>query len=444
MPGTWGTPPAPRDATLARQWWVRVGAIVAAALVIRVLYVVIWQNPTSFPVDALYYHFGANDLANGYGFTNPLVHHFSGVIRPGADHPPGLIVVLSVPSILGLQSALAHQLWSCLLGSTTVVLVALIGRMLAGGRAGLVAAVIAATYPGFWTNDAYLMPETLAMLFSALAVYLAYRALRKPSVALAVALGAVVAAAALTRAEMLLLLLLLVLPVLLVGGENWRRRLGLSAVAGATTLVLIMPWAIYTSIRLDHPELLSVTEGVTLAGSNCGHTYYGPDIGDWSQLCSTRAARQPGDVSDIDQRSRRVAYRYARAHLSHLPVVVLARLGRTFGFFRPVSSHQGDVRREKPVAIVMLLFYWFLVVASVAGALYLRRARVRIWPLLSLIVLSAIVTITTYGNVRFRATADVAFVVFAAAALDRLLARRSRALSANVRMGRPSEAVPAG
>ena len=59
-------------------------------------------------------------------------------IYPGTDHPPGFGVLLSVTSFLGIRGTLAHQIWCAVMGTVTVLLIGLVGRRLAGNRAGLV------------------------------------------------------------------------------------------------------------------------------------------------------------------------------------------------------------------------------------------------------------------------------------------------------------------
>ena len=49
--------------------------------------------------DGAYYHYGANYLADGKGFVDPIAL-LLGVHLPGADHPPAWIVVLSDASLL--------------------------------------------------------------------------------------------------------------------------------------------------------------------------------------------------------------------------------------------------------------------------------------------------------------------------------------------------------
>ena len=90
---------------------------------------------------------------------------------------------LAVWSLVGLQSALWHRLASCLLGAATVGLVGLLGRRLAGDRAGLIAAVLAAAYPHLWLNDAALLSETAAAFAVVLAMLAVERFREQPSIA---------------------------------------------------------------------------------------------------------------------------------------------------------------------------------------------------------------------------------------------------------------------
>ena len=62
--------------------------------------------------------------------------------------------------------------------------------------------------------------------------------------------------------------------------------------------------------------------------------------------------------------------------------------------------------------------YWFLLPLAVTGTVLLARRRVPIWPLVSTAVAVSITTVLTYGNQRFRLTAEPAIVLAAAIALD--------------------------
>ena len=421
------------DRGSSRTWGYALAALLAVAFAIRVLYIVGWHDPTSFPVDGWYYHLAANGLADGNGFSNPLQQallDMPGVdagsihLYPGADHPPGFGALLSVTSFLGLRGALAHQVWCAVMGTVTVLLIGLIGRRLAGNRAGLVAAGIAAVYPALWSTDAYLAVETPGTMFCALAVVLTYRLLDRPTPWRAVALGAVIGLAALTRSELIMLVALLAVPAVLIRGGSIRRRLVSAGLAVAATLAVVLPWVAWTSSQTEYLVPISTSSGALLAGSNCPSVLSGPDIGGWNYVCAVRGSKPGEDPTIVDRRARQAGLDDLRDNLDRLPVVTLARLGRTYGIFHPMASHQGDVGREPLVAAAMLVSYWVLAAGAVVGAVVLRRRRVPLWPLLSLVALSFLITVSSYGNVRFRAPAEIAIVVLAAVAVDQVLARR--------------------
>ena len=147
-------------------------AITLVAFGVRIAYVLIDRANISFPGDAYFYHAGANLLAQGHGFIEPYFFH-AGHITQAADHPPLYLVFLSIPSLLGMTSSLTHLIWSCVLGTATVVIIGLLGRAVLNPRAGLVAAAVAAVYPNIWAPDGSLQAETAAMFMTALIMLLA-------------------------------------------------------------------------------------------------------------------------------------------------------------------------------------------------------------------------------------------------------------------------------
>jgi hypothetical protein len=70
-------------------------------------------------------------------------------------------LLLSSISWLGHESILAHQLTRVVMSAAAVPLIGLAANEVAGARAGLAAAAIAAVYPNFWSSDAYIMSESL-------------------------------------------------------------------------------------------------------------------------------------------------------------------------------------------------------------------------------------------------------------------------------------------
>jgi 4-amino-4-deoxy-L-arabinose transferase-like glycosyltransferase len=435
----------------ARFWrWLII--VTAAGLAIRVAYVLLVRRDVDVGGDALYYHFGANLLADGQGFIVPLAN-LRGVILQAADHPPLYLVWLALPSVIGLDTPVWHMLWSCLLGGATVLVTGLAGREIAGPRVGLIAAALAAVYPNIWSHDGILQSETMAILAVAVAILLAYRYWHRPSLGRIAALGALCGVAALTRSELLLLLPFVVVPLLVFTRTlDVRKRLKWLAVSGLATVVVLAPWVGYNLTRFKHPVLLSTGYEVTLLTASCDTTYYGPLLGYWSQDCGI--VTPPRD--DQSQRAlayRRAAFDYIGNHKERVPIVVAARWGRITGLFRPTQQVRLDYvveGRERWVAWSSLGMFYVIASLAIAGAVVLRRRRVPVYPLVALPVIVLISVAMTFATNRYRAIAEGALVLLAAVAIDAgvrwLRARRQRAadVPAGAAEDRADERVLAG
>jgi hypothetical protein len=205
--------------------------------------------------------------------------------------------------------------------------------------------------------------------------------------------------------------------------------LGLAGLAVLASLVTLAPWLVRNTVTFKHPVYLSSQFDPTLAVANCDNTYYGASIGSWYFYCGSNLHPPPGDESVADQYYRHVATSYIGRHLSRLPVVVAARVGRTWGLYQPIGQIHIDTidGYELTVSQIHLFSYYALAVGAVAGAVILRRRRVPVFPLVSVVVAVTIGVIFTYGSTRFRAPGEVAIVALAAVGLDALLSlRRSR------------------
>ena len=267
----------------------------------------------------------------------------------------------------------------------------------------------------------------------ALVLLLAYRFRSRPTVVSAVALGVATAIAVLTRAELVLLVPLLVIPlVVLAARPDWRQGIRWLAAVGIASLLVVSPWVVYNLVRFDKPVLISAGLGQTLLAANCPQTYYGPEIGYWAVDC-VLSPKKPiiaiGDESVQEAAYRRVGVDYATGHAGRVPLVVFARVGRTFGFYAPVGQlrlDERDNRRELPVSIAGLVTFYVLAALSVAGVVVLRRRRALVFPLLAPVAAVVIAVVFTYGQTRFRAPAEISLALLAAVALDAAVSRRAR------------------
>ena len=399
-----------------RRFTITLGVVVAGALVVRLVYVLVRLRNEPLGGDSLYYSLQGHDLAHGRWFIEPYRFRLDHVTEPSAYHPPLFSLYLGVVSRLGADSFLAHRIAACVVGAAAVGAVGFLGRRLAGNRVGLLAAGIAALYPYLWINDAVVLSESLLALITALMLLAAYAFWRIPSPWRAAALGAGVGLLALTRAEGVLLFALLALPVAFaVPGLDWRGRLERIGVMALAALAFVLPWVAFNLARFEAPAYLSTGSGVTLVDSSCNAVYSGPFIGWWSFLCIPD--RISNDEAVNDRENREVALRYVRRHISDLPTVVAARVGRMWGVFRPLQTADLDGRGVNADRVGLAASY-VLIPLAIGGLVMLRRRRE---PILPMLALGAMVTITAalfYGAVRFRVPADVAIVVCAAVALD--------------------------
>jgi 4-amino-4-deoxy-L-arabinose transferase-like glycosyltransferase len=392
-------------------FWRALLAIAAGGAAIRVLYTLLeapW--PPQGLDDQFYFSALPKLVADGEGFINPFLFVLQGgVTLPTAEHPPLHTVVLAGLAELGGTSPDAQRLTGAAFGAGTIVVIGLIARRLAGDRAGLVAAGVAAVYPVLVATDGALMSESLYVVLVGLGLLAAMRLVAAPTAPRAAALGAVVALAALTRSEALLLLPLVLLGLL--RSPPGRRA---AAIAVAAFAVVLTPWTVRTWSAFDQPVAISTNSGSAIGGANCRETYYGDQLGGWRPECLPDRGR--GNEAEHMARLRRDGVRYARDHAGRLPTVLAVRLARVWNVYDPLQLPEGRSARAERLGVAM---YFPLVALAIVGAVLLRRRRrAELWILAVPVLLVCVTVLLTYGNQRFRAPAELTLVVLAAVTLD--------------------------
>ena len=317
--------------------------------------------------DALTFHLEGGHLAHGEGFRRI----FEDV--PTAEHPPLFIVLLAAFTLSGAGGILAQKLLLGVVGAATVVLVGLLGRKVAGERAGLIAAAVAAVHPLLWLADGALMSESLYGPFVVAALLAACAYVGARSAGRAALVGALVGLAALTRGEALLLVPLLALAMLVRAPLPGRARLAHLGALVAAFAVVLAPWSIRNALTFDEPVLISANADGVWAGANCEPTYYGAIVGSWDFPCYGR--RPAGDESEQSREYRRRGIAYMRAHAGRVPVVLAARVGRAWDVYRPDQNRVFAASEGRPARSEQLgvLLYWLLLPVAIAGAWLLRR-----------------------------------------------------------------------
>jgi hypothetical protein len=407
------------------RFWTWVTLWTALGLAIRLA--TVFGRPNRAPGgDPNYAWSLANLLVSGKGFINPLLynfHHQHHIVQT-AGWPPLWTFVLTVPIFFGFHTFYAARIWACIVGAAAVLVCGLAGREIAGRRVGLVATLLIAVYPNIWMNDELASSESLSPLCVALVLWFTYRFWRRPTGWNAVALGGSVGLAALCRDELALLAFLIVVPVVLIVRADWRRRLALLGLAGGAAAMLVFPWVGYNFSRFDKPVYISDGLGPTLASANCGLTYSGFDEGYWSFHCLKHVKytyTPTADESVNFARTETVGTTYIKAHVSELPGVIAARIGRGFALFRPIQQVRFDSLLEtRPYhwALTGLYMYYSLLALSIGGTILLRRRRIPVFPLWAVALDVLFVFILSFGQTRYRVTFEVSLVLLAAVQLE--------------------------
>jgi hypothetical protein len=190
-------------------------------------------------------------------------------------------------------------------------------------------------------------------------------------------------------------------------------------VVGACTIVVVGGWTVRNLIALDGFVPLTNNSGTALAGSNCDAVYRGPQIGGWRLDCVPEGDYLGLGEVEVARINRDAGLAYIGDHAGELPVVVAARLGRTFGVFDLDRTMFLGSLEDVDLDWLWAAWYGWLLVApaSVAGAVLLHRRGGDLWPLVAPVVVVIAITVTTYGNLRFRVAAEPSAAVLSAYAI---------------------------
>lgn len=422
----------PRPTHRSTTWQVAIGVVFVVGLAIRLTSVL--ARPHLAPGGDPFEYVGqANLLAEGKGWIDPVLYMGSGLQVQTAKLPPLFTLLMTLCSLAGFKSFFAHRIWSAIIGSAAVPVAALLGKEVSGGsvharKVGVVAALIVAVYPNTWMSDGLVMSETLSPILAMLVVLAAYRMWKDPRPRRAALLGVTIGFAALARDEMLVFTVFILLPVALLAGDGGiRRKLKLFALGGACSILVIAPWVGFNLSRFSHPVFISDRFGLTVAAANCERAWYGSIRGYWSLPCAVQAAKGVhGDESAVDPVALRRGLRYVGDHAGGLASLEVARLGRTFGFYRPLQQIDLDVfveGRPKFWAFAGLGMYYALAGGAIAGGMMLKRRGLPLFPFVAVAADVVLAVVITYGQTRFRATLEPFLAILTAVALARVIWR---------------------
>lgn len=246
----------PLKANLAVQDWEYTVAVALVALLPRLFVAIAWAREPVW--DGHYYHFGAERIAEGFGYTDDVVINGSTVTKPWVHYPVGYSGFLGL-----LYRVLGSGLWvapvaNALVGTGLVVVVHRLARSFLSERRARVAAILAALHPGLIAYSSVVMTEVLASL---LIVGAFWAALAQKGVRAALLSGFILGLAALVRPSALLCL-----PLLLIAWRgDWLSMAKQGAIAAALCFATVLPWTIRNCVVMDGCALVSTNGGWNLA-----------------------------------------------------------------------------------------------------------------------------------------------------------------------------------
>ena len=215
-------------------------------------------------VDERFYGLLARGLVVDHDYGGPVSRlrqpHFA---APGAPAVFALGYRLT-PTRHGRPSDIPAAYWFlAVAGTALIVVVYRLGSVLAGPVPGVIAAGLVALYPPLVRTTGELLSEPLGGLLvtaGVLALVAARRRARVPLYALA---GALFGCAVLTRPSLVLVPAGALL-IALWQSRTARDRLRVAAALGGSTLLVVMPWAVFASDRTGDVVLVTQSDATTL------------------------------------------------------------------------------------------------------------------------------------------------------------------------------------
>lgn len=227
------------------------------ALLPRLFVAIAWAKEPVW--DGHYYHFGAQRIAQGLGYSEDVMAGGHLAWKAWSHYPVGYSAFLAGVYKLFGDGLIVAPLANALISTLLAVFCYLVARYYISETRSRVAGALAALHPGLISYSALVMSELLAALLILSATWAALR-LRGTWRAVLTA-GALLGLAALVRPASLLLAPLLFMT------QPRPRSLALLKAALATALatVVVLPWSLRNCYRMDGCAFVSTNGGWNLA-----------------------------------------------------------------------------------------------------------------------------------------------------------------------------------
>ncbi len=246
-------------ATLERHAGLVTAAIFIIALAPRLWVAVRWSGEPVW--DGHYYHFGAERIATGHGYSDDVATANGLAWHPWCHYPVGYSAFLALFYAIFGASPTVGTAAGALVGAATAAVVHRLSLQFLGPVRAILAGLFCALHPGLVLYAAVLMTEPLAA-FGLVAAPLVYLSLSTRPRLAAIAAGVVLGLTTLVRPQTVLCAPAI---ALLVPGGGLRPRLIAGALATVVCLATVGPWTLRNCARMDGCAFVSTNAGWNLA-----------------------------------------------------------------------------------------------------------------------------------------------------------------------------------
>lgn len=405
--------------------------ILAVALLVRLAVVVLYAHePGGTPDPAFYWNAGAN-IAEGNGYRSP-AGDLTAYFPPG--YPYFLGGLMAAIEAIGLANVGASAIGAAqaLLGTATVLLVILTGRLLGGSAVGLAAGAIVALWPNLIAYSAAFLSETLFVALFALFLYatarmvIATQAGWRWTLLAAGTLGA----ATLVRPQVLVAVPALVL-AWLIAGIGWRRTVLWALALTAGTVVVVAPWAARNATVFGAVVPVSTNGGVNLCIGFSSQAWGGFHL---SPDCVIAESYSQGSESELanDRILSAAALDWIARNPEEIPLLSIRKLRYTYwpdndglqGIESYGASPIISTQIRPALELTGNVFYAFIALLAVAGfaVTTVRCTRDRTgqkvgWLILALTLSGALIPVLVFGDPRFKVPVTPLLAILAGVAL---------------------------
>jgi 4-amino-4-deoxy-L-arabinose transferase-like glycosyltransferase len=246
----------PLNHFLYERGWLYTFAVAFVAIVPRLFVAIAWGREPVW--DGHYYHFGAERIAEGFGYSEDVFINGQTVTKPWVHYPVGYSAFLGLLYKVFGTGQLVAPVANAVLSTGLVVLVHRLARVYVSEARAQAAAILAALHPGLIAYCPVVMTEPLAGLL----ILASFLAALKVSGARGIALaGFIMGVATLVRPSSLVCV-----PLLLFTRQwNVKALLANTGIAAACCLVPVLPWTARNCTVMDGCALVSTNGGWNLA-----------------------------------------------------------------------------------------------------------------------------------------------------------------------------------